>query len=159
MERVLSRWMRRLGIAAIGVVGLATGAVAIPYLMALSGGAATPAPLPVLPQKPAVKVLGFKVPGVPDDSVLNPPSTSTFVIEVALFKTSGPARRLVERLSAAGLKAYGITRQFGVGIRQQVLIGPYATRAEVDADLARVHQMPGYADARAVERPPADVQP
>jgi len=78
------------------------------------------------------------------------PAAGSYIIEVALFNSEARASRLVEELSGAGYRAYQAAFR---GDRQQVLIGPYATRAEAEFDLGRVHLMPSYQDARIVAKP------
>ncbi len=72
-----------------------------------------------------------------------------YVVEVALFTTSQRGARLVDELAAASFRAYQRPLDLGSrGFYRQVLIGPFATRAEADSDLERLHRRGGYADAR-----------
>jgi cell division septation protein DedD len=82
------------------------------------------------------------------------PSAGPFAIDVALFNSTTRASRLAAELMAANYPAY--VRNFDLGDRgrlYQVRIGPFTSREAADAEVARVHAMPGYADARVVPPP------
>jgi cell division septation protein DedD len=82
-------------------------------------------------------------------------ATETFVIDVALFSSSARAARLAADLTAASYRAYVRDLQLGDrGRLYQVKVGPFASRAAADADIARIHATPGYADARVVSSTP-----
>lgn len=146
MPRVARRWLRRSALAAslVMVVGAVTAGAA--YVQDVT----TPLPLPRLPRRPASPIpVGLKIPTLLEAPLVEAPATGRFIIEVALFNSEGRAGRLVAELSNAGYRAYQAAFRRN---RQQVLIGPYATRADADSDLGRVHLMRAYQDARVVER-------
>lgn len=160
IERLTSRWLRRVLVAAFWVMGLGVAVVAAPHVgILLHLGALlaefgeTPAS-PALPPKPLSPMPpALKVPAAPETLPAEFPAARSYIIEVALFNSQERAGRLVEDLTAAGYQAYEAAVNLGdAGIRRQVLLGPYATRAEAASDLERVRQMPAYQDARVVER-------
>jgi len=82
------------------------------------------------------------------------PSAGPFAIDVALFNSTARASRLAAELTAANYPAY--VRNLDLGDRgrlYQVRIGPFTSREAADAEVARVHAMPGYADARVAPPP------
>jgi type II secretory pathway predicted ATPase ExeA len=82
-------------------------------------------------------------------------TAESFVIDVALFSSSARAVRLVADLTAAHYRAYVRDLQLGDrGHLYQVKVGPFASRAAADAEMARIHATPGYADARVVSSAP-----
>ncbi len=92
-------------------------------------------------------------------AALAPAATSAgpgiFAIDVALFSSSARASGLVEQLGAAGFRAY--VKDLDLGDRghlHEVVAGPFATRAETDAALARIRALPGFGDARAISSAP-----
>jgi cell division septation protein DedD len=111
--------------------------------------------LPALPaQPPRSAPLAFTPPASPPP--LPPQGTGAgagYIIEVALFETPQRAQSLAADLADAGYRAYAVElRLANLGIRQQVLIGPYATRTDAESDLERLHQIRGLEDARTVEK-------
>jgi hypothetical protein len=82
-------------------------------------------------------------------------TAESFVIDVALFSSSARAVRVVADLAAANYRAYVRDLQLGDrGRLYQVKVGPFASRAAADAEMARIHATPGYADARVVSSTP-----
>ena len=82
------------------------------------------------------------------------PAAGPFAIDVALFNSTTRASRLAAELTAARYPAYVRNLDFGDrGRLYQVKIGPFASREAANAEVARVHAMPGYADARVVPPP------
>ena len=74
-----------------------------------------------------------------------------FAIDVALFNSRTRASRLVAELTAGNYRAY--LKDLDLGDRGhlfEVMVGPFATRAAADAELARIQALPGYEDARVV---------
>ena len=77
-----------------------------------------------------------------------------FAIDVALFNSTTRASRLAAELTAVHYLAYVRNLELGERGRQyQVKIGPFASREAADAEVARVHATPGFADARVVPPP------
>jgi hypothetical protein len=138
---------------AAGFLGLAVGAA----LMMLSGrnrgqdwAATTPNP-----QNPAKVLLReAEVPSPPMSATSGVTTPDGFEIGVAVF--SGPTRagRLEAELAAAGFKATTHSIELAGAPMFEVRVGPYATREAADTEVARVRQMPGYADARVISRTP-----
>jgi cell division septation protein DedD len=148
------------------VVALIAGA-AIGRTLWKAGGAIVTAPEP-----PASPLESFALNFVPrrqseraavtpaSDSI--PPSapgadaaTETFVIDIALFTSSARATRLVADLTTARYRAYVKDLQLGDrGHLYQVKVGPFASRAAADDELARIHATPGYTDARVISSAP-----
>jgi type II secretory pathway predicted ATPase ExeA/cell division septation protein DedD len=173
------RWRRRSKRIAV-IVGFIALALAGSYWQAqfdetteiLSAPATPPSPLaaPLIPfvsQTPGALPLapdpdaGAPVPA-PAASPALPDSASAgpggiFAIDVALFNSTTRAARLVADLTAAGHRAYA--RDIDLGDRGhlfEVMVGPFAARADADGELARIRVRPGYDDARVVaSAPPA----
>jgi type II secretory pathway predicted ATPase ExeA len=73
-----------------------------------------------------------------------------FLIAVGLFAGRERADQLVESLTQAGLPAMQRPFQMNRGEVQQVVLGPFFTRAEADADLRRLKELGGFADASVI---------
>ena len=79
----------------------------------------------------------------------------TFEVGVALFVAPARARRLEAELAASGYRASTDPSSWPAGAMYEVRTGPYPTRDDAEVDVARIRQMPGYADARVIPaRPP-----
>jgi general secretion pathway protein A len=84
--------------------------------------------------------------------VQDPPVTG-YSIVVASFEQRSRADRLVEELIAAGYAAHAEEREGGPNGRiLQVTISGYTSATDVQRDLERIRELPGYSDARIVER-------
>jgi cell division septation protein DedD len=118
----------------------ALSAAEVPAQPAASAAAERPAQ----PAAPAASVNA----SVPDASM-------PYIIQVALFASVQRADRLIDELTQAGFRAYHGELVLGTAHLQQVLVGPYATRAEAEADRDRIRLIPGYQDARVAPAPPA----
>lgn len=113
--------------------------------------------IPLPPAPPAVKLPVQAVPSTPTESLSQAVSAAgdgPFVIDVALFESSGRSTRLVETLTAVGCRA----REAIVDLEPDrhlhvVFIGGYATRADAEPDLARIKDIAGFADARVIAAP------
>jgi type II secretory pathway predicted ATPase ExeA/cell division septation protein DedD len=114
-------------------------------------------PLGVSAWKPKPKPATERIPLTPDaaaDPSLAAPAPAAagiYSIDVALFNSTTRASVLVTDLLAANHHAY--VRDLDLGDRghlYEVMVGPFAGREEADAELARIHAIPGYADARMV---------
>ena len=89
------------------------------------------------------------MPGVGQPGTPVVQSAFPFVIQVALFRGSTNAGRLVSQLMEAGYRAYQIDVDVGdQGRFRQVLVGPYSASEDAESDLAQIHRIPGYSDAR-----------
>jgi type II secretory pathway predicted ATPase ExeA/cell division septation protein DedD len=148
VQRIARRWLRRASLAAWLVLALGALTAGAVYVQRSRESLS----LPSLPRTPELRMApGLKIPAPLEAPVVELPVAGSYIIEVALFNSQGPAGRLVAELTGSGYRAYRAA--FGsTGNRQQVLIGPYATRADAQLDLERVHQMPAYRDARVVEK-------
>ena len=113
-----------------------------------------------VPKRPAERV-----PLTPDASSVKPATTAAatgaaapggiFAIDVALFNSNARAAQLVNEMAAARYRAYA--REIDLGDRGrmfEVMVGPFLSRAEADADLARIRARPGFEDARVVSSAP-----
>jgi type II secretory pathway predicted ATPase ExeA/cell division septation protein DedD len=105
-------------------------------------GGAAPAPQKTLPPPVAKPVAAAA-----DDTA------ERFAIQVASFSTQVAADLVIDELSRSGYKARAVAFDFGPprGSLVQVLIGTYASPAEAESDLARIHQQSRFTDAR-IER-------
>ena len=97
--------------------------------------------------------------GAPNGAAVPPPAATAppgiFAIDVALFSSSTRASRLIDELTATGYRAY--VKDLDLGDRghlYEVVVGPFATRAEADTTVEQIHAMPGYGDARVVSSTP-----
>jgi type II secretory pathway predicted ATPase ExeA/cell division septation protein DedD len=83
-----------------------------------------------------------------------------FVLRMATFETAGQAAAAVKELETAGFRAYStiVTRQDGTTV-STVFLGPYAQRPQVERDLARAQQIPGYDSAQIVALGPPEFGP
>ncbi len=73
----------------------------------------------------------------------------SYAIQVATFEGRERADRLVEELAQAGFRARAVEFNLGAprGVVLQVRIDGYANAQDAEHDLARIHELPGYADA------------
>jgi cell division septation protein DedD len=101
---------------------------------------------------------GEAVPATEPHPAAGTPDTAaapSYVVEVALFATTARADRLGEVLAGEGFMVYQRPLTLSTGrVLQQVLLGPYATRADAVANLQRLQQSSGYEDARVAEVAP-----
>jgi cell division septation protein DedD len=75
-----------------------------------------------------------------------------YLVAVGLFASAERADALVDQLTQAGLPA--MQRPFRLRQRevQQIVLGPFFSRAEATADLRRLQALGGYDDARVAEQ-------
>jgi general secretion pathway protein A len=107
--------------------------------------------VPLRPDAAVDTAIAPPTPAVGGPAPVVPAPAGIFAIDVALFNSTTRASRLVTDLTAANYRAY--VRDLDLGDRghlYEVMVGPYATREEADTEAARIHAMPGYADARVV---------
>jgi hypothetical protein len=73
---------------------------------------------------------------------------------VASFQSRARAERLVEELTGAGYQAREVELDLGPprGTLLQVIVGGYSSVLEVERDLRRIRELPGYSDAHLLER-------
>lgn len=157
-------WKRRASAAAI-IAAVSFGALGggMWYLGAQTvDGQSLSAMLPAAPPR-----LASAPPIVPDAADAGPRGGSgapaaasegrqgaNYIIQVASFESPVRAERLVAELSAAGFRARDVEFDFGPprGRLVQVIVGGYSSAIEVERDLQRIRSIPGYADARLLER-------
>jgi type II secretory pathway predicted ATPase ExeA len=112
----------------------------------------TPALNPVVPPDVALAtpvVIGRTAP---------PSDTARFSIQVATFETVGGADRLIEELSLNGYRARAVELDYGPprGRMVQVLVGGYQSAEQAGPDLARLREIPEFADARLERVSPSE---
>ena len=78
----------------------------------------------------------------------------SYAIQVATFESRERADRLVEELAQAGFRARAVEFNLGAprGIVLQVRIDGYSNAQDAEHDLARIHELPGYADAHLLQK-------
>lgn len=78
--------------------------------------------------------------------------TTGHMIQVASFQSNERASRLVEQLASTGYRVHQVELNLEPprGRLLQILVGGYETLEEAEVDLARIRQIPGYADARLI---------
>jgi type II secretory pathway predicted ATPase ExeA/cell division septation protein DedD len=164
MHRRLRKWAKRAAIAV---------AVFIAVNAAISGGSLvleqlTPTTLPASPEAPAVAVAALAAPTLPVPSLSVPeaPRTETpqpaanaaaptadsneYLVAVGLFADRERADQLVDTLTRAGFSAMQRPFQLRRQQVQQIVLGPFFSRSEAVADLARLQQLGGYGDASVI---------
>ena len=143
--RVL-RWI------AAGLAGLGVGALLLMFSWPNQEAWAVTLPeSPIPPAHAFLREVAFpKLPGK-----IGPPNTGVFEIGVAVFTGPERAGRLQAELAGAGHHASTRSIVLAGTPMFEVRAGPYSTREAADIDVARIRQMPGYADARVISPVPA----
>lgn len=136
------------------LVALAAVVAAVLWnLYADSRGTSAALPTVAPPQRlvPAIPVVS-PPPGFETDRASTGSATAgPHLIQVAFFEARVRAERLLSVLATAGVEGRIVERDLGpAGVLHRVVVGGFATIDEADADLARVHALPGYADAHVV---------
>ncbi len=118
----------------------------------------TPPALPALPEAPARVVPGIALPEAPltdaPASVAAAPSVAEsgdYLVVVGLFASRDRADQLVDTLTQAGLPAMQRSFQLRRQQVQQIVLGPFFSRADAVADLRRLQALGGYDDARVID--------
>jgi type II secretory pathway predicted ATPase ExeA/cell division septation protein DedD len=120
----------------------------------------------MLPAPPPVVASQIALPVVPDAAASGtaaapaapvagaPAEDGNYIIQVASFESRGRAARLVEELTTAGYDAREVELDLGPprGRLVQVIVGGYSSAIDVERDLRRIRELPGYGDARLLER-------
>jgi type II secretory pathway predicted ATPase ExeA/cell division septation protein DedD len=125
-----------------------------------SVAAVAPPPVPVaVIDAPVTAAPKTEVPAVEVLAVATPPATTPpegttdgeYLITVGLFGSQQRANQLVDILTQAGLPA--MQRPFQLRSRevQQIVLGPFFSRADAVADLRRLHGLGGYDDAAVID--------
>jgi cell division septation protein DedD len=142
------------------------------YLQELRQAVVDGSSVPDLPSPPTLSIPRLSEPRVPNQEtqmsfateapligrtenlgVAGRARTSGYVIQVASFQSRARASRLAEQLSTAGYRVHQVELNLEPprGRLLQILVGGYVTIEEAQVDLARIRQIPGYADARLRE--------
>jgi general secretion pathway protein A len=156
LHRMRRRWFKKARTTAAWVIALAVVIVGTAYVRGQVAEMIEPPPLPAAPTKPALPApAGLQA--LPTEDVSEPQTSAArhYVVEVALFATSERADRLVEVLNQQQFAVFQRPLTLGSGrVLRQVLLGPYATREDAEAELQRLQQTSGYGDARVAETEP-----
>jgi cell division septation protein DedD len=77
----------------------------------------------------------------------------SYAIQVATFESRDRADRLVAELSSAGFRARAVEFNVGppLGVVLQIRVDGYQTAQDAERDLARIRELPGYADAHLLK--------
>lgn len=156
-QRLMRRWLKRAAVA-VGVIGLVNamliaGTLAPAVLSGYELPQTPPAPARVLPSALSAKTIAgdLDADAGPAVAALAATSTTEWLVAVGLFGDRDRADRLVDTLTQAGLPAMQrlVTRR-GEPL-QQIVLGPFFSRADASADLRRLQQYGGFADAAVVD--------
>jgi cell division septation protein DedD len=99
----------------------------------------------------------FAQPAQPAPQVTAIPASEpaeSFTIDVALFSSRGRASALAADLTGANYPAYVKDLVLEDRHMFEVVVGPFSSRADADAGVARIRAIPGYDDARVVASGP-----
>jgi type II secretory pathway predicted ATPase ExeA/cell division septation protein DedD len=123
----------------------------------LVGALSAPA-MPAAPAAPEKALLSLALPQAPAVASAEEPSaagaqaaSTDYLVAVGLFASSAHADQLVDTLTQAGLPAMQRSLQFREKEVQQIVLGPFFSRADAMADLRRLQALGGYNDASVVE--------
>jgi type II secretory pathway predicted ATPase ExeA/cell division septation protein DedD len=149
MHRLVRMWAKRAAIALAALVALS--------LIAGGGGALlsdglTPSALPTPPQAPVVAVPGIAPPQTPppDATAAVASASAEYLVAVGMFANRERADQLVETLTQAGLPAMQRPVQLRRQQVQQIVLGPFFSRSDAEADLRRLQALGGFDEARVV---------
>ena len=160
MQRLWRVWSRRAAIAIAVVIAVNLALVGISFFPGFRDTTVAP-PLTDLPAtahgiSPLAAPVGESRPSgetsiaIPVADAAPAAEAGDFLIAVGLFASAERADELVESLTQAGLPAMQRPFQMNRGEVQQVVLGPFFSRAEAAADLRRLQELGGFADARIV---------
>jgi len=152
IHRMWRIWSKRAAMA----LGVFVAVNAVLVGASLLPGMVTPITPPALPKAPAPAVPGIAQPEAPPiDAPVSAAASSVadsgdYLVGVGLFASRDRADELVGVLTQAGLPAM----QRGFQLRrqhvQQIVLGPYFSRADAAADLRRLKELGGYDDATVI---------
>jgi type II secretory pathway predicted ATPase ExeA/cell division septation protein DedD len=167
MQRFLRVWAKRaaLAVAALAVANVAlVGASLLPAML-------TPTQMPDTPKAPEKTVPGIALPAttpvqspasaapVAAASVIAAASAGAaaavpgdYLVAVGLFASRERADHLVDALTHAGLPAMQRPSRLRRRDVQQVVLGPFFSRADAVADLRRLQALGGYEDASVIDQ-------
>jgi type II secretory pathway predicted ATPase ExeA/cell division septation protein DedD len=170
LQRLARLWMRRAAVAAAGLAGVTAMAWGVSLFAELT---IAPPALPGLPAPPSVVVASLLPPAsttievVPIEIEASQPAAAApepvaapravvagdYLVSVGLFANRERADQLVAQLTQAGLPVVQRPFQLRRQQVQRVVLGPFATRADAEANLQSLRRMGGHDDANVVEMP------
>ena len=161
-QKPFARTVRWFGAAAVALVALPGGIGGSRWYARVQAIDRDMAEIPA-PPPAALPLPRLSIPAAPDaiavGEAVSPAAAPAdlagpYAIVVASFTNPARAGSLVDELTRAGFRARSVERDWGPprGRIIQVNVGGYTSAAEVQRDLQRIRELPGYADARIVER-------
>ena len=156
---------RRIAIVLV-IAGMLGGAAVAAYLLFFAAGAieVEALSLPARPQWTAsvpppaspwlVRPRRGSASSASSPNSVRQANDGSYAIQVATFESRERADRLVEELAQAGFRARAVEFNLGAprGIVLQVRIDGYSNVQDAEHDLARIHELPGYADAHLLQK-------
>jgi len=156
---------RRIAIVLV-IAGMLGGAAVAAYLLFFAAGAieVEALSLPARPQWTAsvpppaspwlVRPRRGRASSASSPNSVRQANDGSYAIQVATFESRERADRLVEELAQAGFRARAVEFNLGAprGIVLQVRIDGYSNAQDAEHDLARIHELPGYADAHLLQK-------
>ena len=156
---------RRIAIVLV-IAGMLGGAAVAAYLLFFAAGAieVEALSLPARPQWTAsvpppaspwlVRPRRGSASSASSPNSVRQANDGSYAIQVATFESRERADRLVEELAQAGFRARAVEFNLGAprGIVLQVRIDGYSNAQDAEHDLARIHELPGYADAHLLQK-------
>ena len=156
---------RRIAIVLV-IAGMLGGAAVAAYLLFFAAGAVEveALSLPARPQWTAsvpppaspwlVRPRRGSASSASSPTSVRQANDGSYAIQVATFESRERADRLVEELAQAGFRARAVEFNLGAprGIVLQVRIDGYSNVQDAEHDLARIHELPGYADAHLLQK-------
>ena len=156
---------RRIAIVLV-IAGMLGGAAVAAYLLFFAAGAieVEALSLPARPQWTAsvpppaspwlVRPRRGRASSASSPNSVRQANDGSYAIQVATFESRERADRLVEELAQAGFRARAVEFNLGAprGIVLQVRIDGYSNVQDAEHDLARIHELPGYADAHLLQK-------
>ncbi|MEP6783651.1 MAG: SPOR domain-containing protein, partial [Acidobacteriota bacterium] len=151
VHKLFRVWARRAAIAMAAFM-IFTAVMAGDSLLS---SAMNPGELPATPDRPAPAMPGLVLrevpPDVPVTNAAPVAASAGYIVAVGLFASPERAQQLVDDLARTGLPA--TQRSLEPGNRQlnQIVLGPFLTRADAAEDLRRLQKLGGFDDARIVD--------
>ena len=158
IQRLWRMWSKRAAIALAIFVAVNAALVGASLLR---GWLIQPR-LPALPETPAPAVPGLPPVKPLSDAAVAPPAIAPatagaaagageYLVAVGFFASRDGADRLVDTLTRAGLPAMQRPFQLRRQRVQQIVLGPFFSRAEAVAELRRLQALGGYDDAGVID--------
>lgn len=151
-HKLWRRWAMRAGLG----LGIFVAANLVMLAIALVPGMMPLGALPERPSSPRPIVPGLaSLQPVADAAVVPAPiaaaASGDFLVAVGVFVDRDRADRLVDTLTEAGLPAMQRPVNRRGRKMQQIVLGPFFSRADATGDLLRLQQLGGFADAAVVD--------